>query len=75
MNRYDAASDTEAMGSACLTLGDILAAAQDVSERDAAALVARFLAVRRVYFVHPDAQRALDLLARELHPQERMHVA
>ncbi len=75
MLRFDGSFDTEPMDTGRLTLGDILAAAQDVSERDAAELVARFMTVRRVRFVDPDAQRMLDLLASELHPRQGVHLA
>ena len=75
MIRCDISLDTVPTVPGHLTLGDILAAAQDVSERDAAELVARFVTVRRVRFVDPDAQRALDLLSRELHSQESVHLA
>ena len=75
MNPSDARFDTEPTDPGCFTLGDILWAAQEVSERDAAALVERFLAVRRVRFVHPEAQGALDLLSQELDPGSRTYVA
>jgi hypothetical protein len=58
-----------------LTLGDILQAAHEVSEHDAVSLVEAFLATRRVRFLDPDAQTALDLLSRELDPRPRARVA
>jgi hypothetical protein len=70
MNRFGV-SPHPCADAASLTLGDILCAAQEVSERDAAALVERFLTTRRVRFEDPDAQRTLDLLSEELDPRSR----
>jgi hypothetical protein len=75
MNRFGGAVAAGATSTDCITLGDILSAAEEVSTRDAAALVERFLATRRVRFVRPAAQRTLDLLSVELDPRSRAYVA
>lgn len=66
------ASALEGSGVTPLTFGDVLIAAADVSEADAADLVRALFESGRIRFSRPDAQADVDRLARLVHPGQRI---
>lgn len=55
-----------------LTFGDVLSAATDASEADAAAIVQALFESGRIRFARPTAQEDVDRLARLVHPGQRV---